>query len=42
MMFHIVRLKPIESIAGLGTMLLGLAVYFSSPKRGGPVYSPSS
>jgi hypothetical protein len=34
MMFEIVRFKPVESIAGLGTMLLGLLVYFASPKRG--------
>ena len=33
MMLQIVRFKPVESFAGLGTMLLGLLVYFASPKR---------
>ncbi len=34
MMVEIVRWQPKESFAGLGTMLLGLVVYFASPKRG--------
>ncbi len=33
MMFHILTTKPMESIAGLGTMLLGLLIYFLSPKN---------
>ena len=37
MMVEIVRWQPWESFAGLGTMLLGLVVYFASPKRGEPV-----
>lgn len=33
MMLHIVRANPKESLAGLATMLLGLAVYFLSPTK---------
>lgn len=32
MMFYIVKSTPRESVAGLGTMLLGLLVYFISPR----------
>jgi len=32
MMFYIVKTTPVESAAGLGTMLLGLLIYFISPK----------
>ena len=32
MMFYIVKTTPWESAAGLGTMLLGLLIYFVSPK----------
>ena len=33
MMIHIIRSKPVESLAGLATMAAGLAIYFLSPKR---------
>ncbi len=33
MLLEIARFKPVESFSGLGTMLLGLLVYFTSPKR---------
>ena len=33
MMIHIFRSNPRESLAGLGTLGLGLLVYFASPKR---------
>ncbi len=33
MMWHIVTEQPIESLAGLGTMLLGLGLYYLSPTR---------
>lgn len=33
MMFYIVKTTPMESMAGLGTMLLGLLIYIISPKR---------
>ena len=33
MMFYIVKTTPWESAAGFGTMLLGLLIYFLSPKR---------
>ncbi|HEX8296451.1 MAG TPA: amino acid permease, partial [Chthoniobacteraceae bacterium] len=33
MMIHIFRSNPRESLAGLGTLALGLIVYFASPKR---------
>ena len=32
MMFYIVKSTPWESVAGLGTMLLGLLIYFISPR----------
>jgi APA family basic amino acid/polyamine antiporter len=40
MMAHVIRSNPNESLAGLGTMALGLAIYFLSPK--GPPSSLSS
>ncbi len=33
MLWHILHSHPAESLCGLGTMLLGLAVYFLSPTR---------
>ena len=33
MMFHIVMTTPMESAAGLGTLLLGFLIYFISPKK---------
>jgi APA family basic amino acid/polyamine antiporter len=33
MMWHVLRTDTIESVAGLGTMLLGLAVYFFTEGR---------
>ena len=33
MLFHILRSNPIESLAGLATLLLGFIVYFASPVR---------
>ncbi len=35
MLCHILKSNPVESIAGLGTLLLGLLVYFFSPTRPG-------
>lgn len=32
MMIYIIKITPWESVAGLGTMLLGLLIYFVSPK----------
>ena len=32
MMYYIVKSTPWESVAGLGTMLLGLLIYFVSPR----------
>jgi APA family basic amino acid/polyamine antiporter len=34
MMVHQLREKPVESLGGLGMMLAGLAVYFSSARAG--------
>ncbi len=36
MLWHILGSKPRESLAGLATLLLGLIVYFVSPKSAGP------
>ena len=33
MMWHLLRSHPMESLAGAGTMLLGLLIYFLSPTR---------
>jgi APA family basic amino acid/polyamine antiporter len=35
MLWSTLRAKPIESLAGLGTMMLGLAVYALCPRRSG-------
>lgn len=39
MLFHIFRSNPLESIAGLITLLVGLGIYFLSPAR--PQQSPA-
>jgi APA family basic amino acid/polyamine antiporter len=41
MLVHIVQSKPRESLAGLATLLLGLAIYYISPKRTRVVTSDS-
>ena len=40
MMFYLVKSTPVESAAGLATMLLGLLVYFISPKTSQPQNNP--
>lgn len=42
MMFYIIKTAPWESVAGLGTMLTGLLIYFLSPKSISPKFMTRS